>query len=62
MKSVQGNHFTNFTLQLMEKAARLQVLSPVKRVVFPFQGQIYNNLITNVRSQRNYLTLGAFTW
>lgn len=62
MKSVQGNQSDNFTLQLMEKAARLQVLSPVKRVVFPFPEKFYNDFITFVRSQRTNLTESAYIW
>jgi len=39
------NRSAKFTLQLMEKSARLQVLSPVKRVGFLFQ-----NLSLDIRS------------
>ena len=49
----------------MEKAARLQVLSPVKRVVFALKRQEDkkdNNLITIVRSERNGLTESAYIW
>jgi len=56
MICVQETQPSNFTLQLMEKTARLQVLSPVKRVVFPFPGRyVYNNYI-------NFLTKSDYTW
>ena len=61
MKSVEKTHTGYHTLQLMEKAARLQVLSPVKRVVFLLE-EVYNDFITFVRSQRNYLTESVYVW
>lgn len=61
MKSVEKTQRADFTLQLFKKAARLQVLSPVKRVVFLLE-EIYNDLVTTVRSQRTYLTGNGYIW
>ena len=56
MICVQENQSDNFTVKLMEKTARLQVLSPVKRVVFPFFDRyVYNNYI-------NFLTKSDYIW
>lgn len=51
------------TVQLMEKAARLQVLSPVKRVVFPFsvKSSVDNVFITYLRLKHNPLTESVYT-
>jgi len=51
-----------FTLQLMEKAARLQVLSPVKRVVFPLKDKNYNDLITLFALREKHLTESVYIW